>query len=114
MSKPHEPLTKCQQVADDIVALTVAETKSRHQAARLNWLRVSHPTPEILGRVRDHPGSERLAVHQMCQVRCVGALRGRAAHPMAIDARLGKKRRSTGTDVGIFRGRLPLFLQPTL
>src|SRR5437588_48645 len=72
-------LAERQQVADDISALTLAQTESRHQAARLDGLRVRHPAAEILGRVRDDAGGERLPAHQVCQVWCVAALCGRAA-----------------------------------
>src|SRR5438552_13167464 len=39
-------LAERQQVADDISALTLAQTESRHQAARLDGLRVRHPAAE--------------------------------------------------------------------
>ena len=57
------------------IAIAVAQAEGRHQAARLDLLRVGNPAAQVLGRVRDHARGQRLAAHQVRQVRGIRALR---------------------------------------
>src|SRR5262249_26308692 len=85
-----------QQVTHEAVQLAFGQLLERsHQTAGLERLRVLHPVAEVLALaiILDDPRGERLAAHQVRQVRRVPALPGRtlvfrAAHGVAAGARL--------------------------
>src|SRR5277367_5591316 len=114
MSGPRKALAERSQVADDVVALFVTQAEGRHQATRLDLLRVGHPAPEVLGVVFDHARGERVPTHQMRKVGGVRAVGRRAADSVAVDARPGEERRPAGAAVAILHGRFKLVFQPAL
>src|SRR5262245_65435970 len=91
MFGPSRCLAERQQIADDVFTLTVFQAERRHEAARLDLPRVGHPAAEVLWGVLDNAGGQRLAAHQVRQVRRVAAPRGSAAYPMTVDARLAQE-----------------------
>src|SRR5262249_53265583 len=114
---PHKRSAERQQIADDVLALPVPQAKCRHEAARLGLPGVSHPAQQFLVSIVDHVDharAQRLPAHQVRQVGPEATLRGSAAYPMAVDARLGKESGAPGVGSRVLRARLLLVLQPTL
>src|SRR5262245_39728615 len=80
-----------QQVGGDTVEVVARELHRRHQRARLKRGRIVDPGAERLGRVRNHPGSDRRPAHHVSQVRPEHAIRRGPAHRVAVDAGQGRE-----------------------
>src|SRR5436190_20748996 len=96
------------QVADEGLDLRLRQAELRHLVPGLDPLRVADPVGEMLGRVRQRSGADRLPRAEVAEVGAKTALLGRARDRMAAAA--------PGTDEGAQptgrRRRLRLVRQP--
>src|ERR1700691_1574370 len=109
---PGFPLLQGVEVSDDLVDLVIAQLHRRHQASRLDIIRILEPELEIRRGIVGGSGSKRIAALKVGKVRPKLSLGGGAAHHVATNASLGLKELSAFGNCRIFHCGLLLILYP--
>src|SRR5262245_10925903 len=107
-------LAECRQVAHELLELPVAELHRRHERAGLHLIGGGDPGVQRLGRHPGGAGHERVAAHQVGEIRAEPAGRDRAPHGVAVDAGRGLEHAPAGDGRRVGDRRLLLRRHPAV